>query len=762
MPKIPQGNFNTRSAPVGRQQVTAPKVSGIDRALDAGANLIGAAAKLADQKERTEAFAAATEVQRIHKEKKVQYETALSTVNGKGEYSYVDPAMDLNDPTNLDPKTKQPKRTTGKIFDLYKELKTGYDQGVEFTSSLTRGDIAKDLIDQNVGDDLLRLSTKQSKAIVRQQVSETTNTIKTSIDSAIDIFSSKDLFSSAPVKDVGLKVSSVVNNVKRNLATASPVIGAEGARKQGQYLDAKLETGAYDVLKQGVNANSVAYADEMVKNITDPVKRSVASRKVESVKKRAAEYSGKDLVRKATRAQNTVNESTHMTPEDEQVYLEAAKSLTTAYVDPNYSSVTREDLDERAEDLVATVQAKKLLQESLGDPDLYKKLGFSGNSSREPAEALTKGVSESITSSQLADFLKTSPDFIGNVSAKTIQKAKGMYGNLKKNTGSMVQAQNPELSGEELFDRTTDVANAQGFGDVPLVNDKQGAHFRKDFKETLATNPQEAWKHFAGLVQNGGETYKRAQIIDLVGKDKSLEYLVAASDLSEPDSFKAVENDANFAANMDILKAKKISTSKINQAYQANPVARLDSLTSTSHTRGMKQLVINEAVAIAAKTGDIKKAMETARENLAETHTLRTSPDGRSSILAVKRKGSPDYSEHKEVIDRGMQEAVMLPNLNKAQKTAILQQYVRKIGDTVKKGTSEYAIDQELKHSLSLRPSSRWGNKTEVVYQGVTITLKDDEIIYDTDELMEFGKQKKIRTTKENLRVSNLMDNRKL
>lgn len=292
MPRIPEGKFNsTPSVRVGAQKVTMPQQTGLDRALKAGQQITNAMAKLQDQRERTDAMNAATDSKRAYEEKKSKILTAMEASDENGNFEYIDP---MSDPDN-------PVKISGNLQEELNNLHKDFNKSQLELSNLERGDIAMDLNQQYVGDDMNRLRINAGKALFRKKK-------KKLKDSSIQVieFGMTNLMgmSADGTSPEVMKMSAIneVNKIDRHIANAGASLGADEIKDLKKKRDKMFTQTAERILNNKMDANTVALADQLIGNIHDPLEKTYRVQRLEKIKKEAAKKHDQLFLAKAKTA----------------------------------------------------------------------------------------------------------------------------------------------------------------------------------------------------------------------------------------------------------------------------------------------------------------------------------------------------------------------------------------------------------------------------------------------------------------------------
>lgn len=366
MPRIPQAAFDTN--PTGRVEAarvnTAP--TGEDRLANAAINLTGAVAQLQDQQERTDAFSAANQIKNSYLQQKMHYAQALESVKGDGSYSYTDPTDD-------NPDVAKRRVISGKnINDEYKKLHATYEQGMQTADSLNRGDIAKELIGQYVGDDLYQLKLNTNKQIFKKKQKETTDSViqnsELMFNNLLNNFTSE---TPDPVM-TDAKVTQAVVALKREAQQSKPILGDANYKKVQTYHDNLYKQYANEIIKTGVNESTMAAADKLLGNISSPVQREIAKSGLERTKKIHSTVTIQANQNRMATIIGEINKAPVLDGLKLQEAIQVATVLKNSYVDPRYTSITKEQIDAQYTDAVSQLIAKRVSQESIMDSTLRK------------------------------------------------------------------------------------------------------------------------------------------------------------------------------------------------------------------------------------------------------------------------------------------------------------------------------------------------------------------------------------------------------
>lgn len=753
MPRIPQGRFNTTPGQrVGRAD--ARPVQDASQNLAKGATALTTAfAKIQDQTERTEAHNRANDVKQRYQMAKVEYEFALDNMDADGNFSFQDPMDDNPDP--------QKRRVIeGNIREKYQDLIGVFQEGQEEIEGIQRSDIGSELLQQYVGDDLVRTQIKTSSHLQRIRMRKTTEDTMQNVEGKV--LSLGDLVSSGTTdpSTVQDNVVHVENSIQRELASVRPIVGEDNYKKLLKLKDRAYSRAARDLVGNSMNASSVEAAKNLVANVEDPIQKKLAQRGLERTLKKAATHKPIAFGKKAEDAVSALQSADYMDDTSYQQAITMASDVRNVYLDPQYSTVTEDQMIDKASSVAGAAVAKKYFQENMTES-----LEFLDNVSladgRIPASAegaqlaeLEKEIMDELESSGLAEQMRADDSTKQLMVTKTIESLRREKSTLKDRLPAMVQAAHPNMGDAERFVEIQKIAEAQGLGDTySFAAPKEAKRFRRDFKEIAGKSPEDAMVMFsqhmsqAGTVMEGEQAFRRKLAQDLVGKDDSLAYLIPAAEVN-PDMMEMVfEDAANFENNIQETDVTKAQILKSIDDEMPDAIARMS---GTNMYKGVRQMVLNRTAALVrggpgqdslSKDEALSKAWETVGDSYASFKH-----DEYGEVFALNRPDSNfDYSERQQEISAGMRRAVSLNAINvggqmksltKKDKVNILNTFGGSVGQGVSADDNDETIDALLRNLVRVRPDPRNANMVNLTIDGNTIALPSgSEYIEERTEL---------------------------
>lgn len=735
MPRIPQGSFNARpSSRVGTPTVTTATGGGVEAAAEAAKNLTKAMATLQDQTERTEAYNKANSIHREYEQKKVQYETALKSVRPDGSFSYIDPLDD-------NPEMDKRRKVEGNINEAYQGLKRFYEKGQSEIGELTRSDIGNELLQQYVGDDLIKTRLRTNKEMIRQRGNEATKHFMKNQGLILNNILN-DVSEGATSEVINLQIKKAKNFAMREIAQLQSMKSPEDIEKMKSLVDRQFAAAAGEIIKSKATQQSMDAADAMLGVISDPVTRDSAKRALERKKEAVVLSQNFTTMREAKSAMIQIRNMSHMDEATYQSVTQLATNVKNMYLNPKYSSMDREQVELAGADLMSLAVAKRTIQQNY-DTNLEflaeRDIATDGPLTPEQASILHE-VEKEVTASGLAKLMGASPEYKKAMDSMVRNKMADMFSDFRRNVPEVVAAENPHLQGEALFDKIQKVNEAQGFGDTPLAPKKSISKFQKDFESNLATNPKNASMHFMGTVMQGGTEYSRALAIDLVNTKDNLAFLVAAADVP-PHEADRIIHDASKAKINKIDKG--ITTGNLKKAWKNLSKGDFAAFSKSRLYQGYVQAIWNRAAAEAEDVDDIPDEMEKAAKSFKDQYTIQHSGSGDSAVIAINGYDGVNYStsEAKRNLSKGMTESIRLEEFSAAQRKYIIKNYI--------KSPKWNEFDDEgqkwiLERSLTLKPSDRWKNKVEVWYgnKPVTYNEKGEVLEFTTKQIHDSGKRR--------------------
>lgn len=748
MPRIPQGQFrDTSNNEVPRGQARIPD-SGVGAVLQASTGLMGAMAQLQDQTERTEAFTYANNVKQKFLGKKAVYEEALKTTNGQGVANYFDP-------TDQNPDISKRRRITRPLGELYKEMVDEYEEDKK-GNTLTRGDIASEIMQNQVGDQLINMQMDANKHINRVRETEVRSQIN---DDMVLGFENTVTMATQPDASPTLVAASIAklkNSATRQLAMSGDVLGVKGVEEVNKLYDRSAGAAARQIISSGVSATTVSAADAFVKSIRDPKQRLAAAVSLENVKKSTSTITNRTLANKAVDMGRAVNASTILDDSSYQQVAQHAGSLFNAFIDPKYSSVKREEMDKAGVDLVSTALAKRLMQDNL-----YNALDFlddgeiegrspSGDASKKTSrQEFEDRIATEIEASGLKGMMRGDEGLAASVRDMAMQKVRQNRTGLQDNLFSMIKSQNPDMKGRELMEKFKLAAETHRLGDPKLMGSREAKVFQQQMIEQVTVDPMGAMnlmnQHLmdAGDSYEGEDSYRLRMAGDMVGKNPKLAFVLPASIMDVPDQYQMMEDASRYTTR---LKEAGASSGELHSAFASTQIRtgllELEGSNPIMY-EGIKQAVLHEAARSIRSKSDVKSAVQDVAKKYQEKFQVIKVAEG-SHIMAFSRGGGTNYntSEAKTNLKKGAEFSRTMPQLNRAQKIELIDSYVggrglTKIGTNVT--TPDEHIDFLLKAAVKLRPDGKYPNEQEYTINGVPIAIKGKIQKVSSEDIMNYG-----------------------
>lgn len=759
MPRIPQGRFNkTPSTRVGAQKVTMPQQSGLDRAMKAAQNVTNAMAKLQDQRERTEAYNAANDIKRGYEEQKQRYLVSLENANADGSFEYADPFSE--DPT-------KPEIIKGNVNAELKKLNDYYTKSQEGIQNLTRFDIASDLTERYVADDLVGLKLKTGKHIVRQGQKLQTENLLLNIETGFSKVLDLSTDSSNP-ELMNAKVTATLNQIDREIATVSQSIGSENSKKAKEFKERLLGKTASDLLDRGFTMYNVNAAQKLVDEIEDPLAKSNANFKLKSLRRTKSLETQQMVTEESQTMRNKIMSSDYVKPKDLLKAKEASKNLKMAYVDPEYSTITDQQKIEASLPLDSAILTKHIMQEQIDQTDdlktiaelveLEQKIEDSKAQGRAPTAEDTQALTDydakitefldrSVASSGIKDMTENA-DYklkLYDLAKKDLRK---MYFGLKQSLPSIMANKYPSKDKKELYRMIDRQYQELKLGEVRVVPEESANAFRSAMKTAIRkTGTADAENLFYQMLDGAGQKYSRSVAIDATKGDEKLDYVVAAADYSAAGNTFIAESIIEDAKTVEAADYIPEATSK-NLEESFNNYVDEDFAAYLPENKamvGLKTAIFNKAKAFMVKerSDDHKKAMKEAVKFFKDSYVIRKSREGKDVISGINVKGGYDYTEsvNKKYIDLGANKAVrMLPGLSLEQKKQIALDWLG-LDEKVVAVATDRSLAEEFNNRLAIEPDARRMNVHVITYDGKPISGRDGKIIeYSMDNFVEFGK----------------------
>lgn len=770
MPRIPQGEFDTNPS----TRVGAPNSSlGPDNLAIVGkavTNFTGAMAQLQDQSERAEAYQRANEVKQNYLKKKAVYDSAIETVNGRGEVSYFDP-MDSN------PDVSKRKRITRPAQEMYAEMVGEYEEQKKELAKLPRSDIASDLARQYVGDDLIQTQMKTNKLINRKREKETSEAVTENMELNLSVFREAASDPNATEESIGLALSHMNNKIARDVGAAAAILGTENTAQIQKLADRAYSSVAAQIISSGVTNSTVKAADGLVARIKDHGQRSLAISRLENIKKTTAEVKSVTILSHAQGLDQRVASSATLSDQDYVGVVNTVKQTMGIYTDPKYNTVVNDELkNKQATSLLSSALASRqsldmldmdmtfLANPSQLDPSDPNFRAPSGTSTGEgPKMRMLKDqIKKEIESSGLDGVVGKNPLMVDDIVNQTVQKMTLRRSSMKENLADMVRAKYPDAQGLEFINRINQASNANALGEVSYVGKKEISAFKEQFSTLMAKDSGQALSFFeqtlaaAGPAHEGKNSYRRALAMDYAGKDPSLAYLIPMADADDATKFNMVKEAALFKKVIDETDATAATFNESFESVKHN-IPALNSLMKNhpSMYDGLKQAIVHKAAAkLANKQGagknDVPNLMKEAISEMGSMYTSVASPDGRSSVLALNRSQNYNSTENFNAIARGLKKAAT-QKFSRAEKIRIIQE--RYPQGEVSEHTPDYNLDFILERQVKIEPDARFPNVHVLKFGDGLLTNANSEVhSIEINELLAIGKadlekEKKNRNT---------------
>lgn len=759
MPRIPQGEFDQNpSTRVGVNQApTLP--SGLDHLTKGLSAIAGAAAELQDQSERTDAYSYANKVKQDYLQKKINYVSALDSADGNGMADYIDP-------TDTNPDISKRKRIQRPVQEMYMDMVKSYEDQKKQASSLQRGDIAHDLMRQYVGDDLMQLQMQTNKHINRVREKEVQTNLNDNLELHLSTFAELATDPTASPEQISLGLSHMHNKLQREIGTVSNILGTAQTKDVHKLLDRAYSQYANQIISTGVTGSTVMAAEGMINKIKDPSQKTLASIRLQNIRKATGEVKTITTLNTAKDMTQTLVNTPVLNNQDYAKVVIAAKNTLNAYIDPKYSTVTDQDKNSAAAELFSTALAKRTLQENaetslafLNAPSLdvdeaipvglRAPSGDSASVHGPKTKALLDNIEKEMEASGISGMINN-PELTKSVRDMTLQKMKALHGTMKDDVADIVSGKYPALAGREKYEKIHQVANAQLFGDPSLVGKKERTEFQSMYKSEMAKDPMAALGLLnqklsqAGDAYEGEGSYKRAMAIDLADKDQSLAYLIPMADADPVTQYKMVQDASQYKRMIDETDVNQ-SHMQENFEVHKNKVPALAQLmrTNPSMYDGIKQAIFNSASTRIKSKSDVDSAMQAAISEMSGLYSSKSV--GGSSFFAVNRPAKNFNKENPTVIERGITKATALPQLTPADKLAILEKYNPKVLPRRKDGSvvapPSDKVDWYLQRLVTIEPDGRYPNMHNVKINGASLSIKGKLLKISADDILKYGQE---------------------
>jgi hypothetical protein len=763
MPRIPESQFNTAaSTRVGEANIQQDTGGGLSNLTKAVSGLTGVFAQLQDQSERTEAYNKANNVKQEYQKQKALYENALQNVDPDGNFSAVDPFDNNPDPTKR-------KTYSGHISEEFGKLKEIYDRGKNESSGITRSDIAGELLDQYVGEDLMNVNLKTNRHInkVREGAvkQKTVDNINLEMGKIFDALSVGN-YSPDTVRAMVAKADS---NITKNIALMSPVLGYEGVTNTTKLKDQSYANSANQIIQMNMNNSTVAAAEMMINKISDPSRKNLAKMQLERTKKTTATVKAMTALNNSKSVEQNLADTPVVSPDEAIKVGNTLQSLNNVYIDPKYSSITREQVDTRVDSLATSFLTKTMFQvyseESLDFLSFSDRVPAATGEPMEESAQIAKAQMDRLreTVSQKLDDTgfgtKLTPERKTALIDMTVEKMKLGMADFGRKLPDIIRNNNPNIQGRELFEKIA-LAGYEHSVRVPFVSEKQAAGFKKGFQTAMAKDSTEALMMFestmaqAGDLASGEDSYRRALAIDLAGKDPKMSFIIPMAEATPLMKERMIETARNYS---NILKEnKELSETKLQQAFGNvagdNFLSGLRAAQDTSLYQGIKQTALHLAADIAFRENTTPdNAMKKALDELKTQYASAQTTDGRASIVAVNTPVF-NFSDKQKELQRGLNKAITMPMLSREEKLDLLRR-----NPTTASALSDKISDDNLnfllKATIKIKPDPRFPNMHTFHFgdTALPITRKNREVIkLSAEDVVSYGtiskETKKIET----------------
>jgi hypothetical protein len=750
MPRIPQSEFDTNpSTRVGAPsaRLAPDALNNVGKELG---NLAKAAALLQDQSERTEAYDYANRVKQDYLHKKASYAAALETVNGSGVADYFDP-------TDSNPDISKRRRIQRPIHEMYQEMVGSYEESKKGLNNVTRSDIAGDLMRGYVGDDLIQLQLNTNKHINQVREKETKARYNENMELNVLNFAETAMAPDATPEAIMLGMQQMKNKMARERGYIGNVLGGEEAANLQKLEDRTYAQFAASIFSSGVNNNTIAASEGLVKMIRDPSTRGLAMTRIENAKKAAAEVKAITALNSTIDTEQTLVAAPALTIENKVKAVAIAKNLANAYIDPKYTpGLTDEMRNEKVVSLLSTTFAKDILQNNLEDPEFVDAVDSLASGSRAPSgdiitdakrAKLDQQIAQELEASGVGSIMGNKEGIIAAVRTRTLDKMRSLRSTMQDHVADIVEAKYPNLQGREKVEKIHQIAAAQGFGDPVLVSKKQQGQFKAAFQTEMAKDPVSALNVLNQELFKAGEAYE--------GEGSYMAFVIPLADAEYTQQIDMIRDAAAYKQvieNTDVTQ----NDFKTNFGLYEGRIPALQSLlkSNPSVDAGVKQAIINRAAAKVGSSGKsaINGAMEEAIEDM---KGLYTSIDhGRSTLLGVNRTSKNYGKVSKMAIEKGTDKVLSLPNLSYQEKEDLFRrQFPQLIG---KKENGEWnptppedKLNWWLQRELKVEPDGRFpGVHVVKTNNGAIVHMKGRVVKYSMDDIVKYGEEEREKTLK--------------
>lgn len=683
MPRIPEGQFNTTpSTRVGAQRIQTPQATGLDRAVKVASGLTQAMAKLQDQTERTDAFNAANDARKEYETKRSHILTAMEAMDDKGNFRYEDPLSDPNNPTVIEGNIREELDKVNKDFSA-SQLKLG---------DLERSDIAMDLHQQYVGDDLNKLRIKAGKQMYREKKKKLT---QGTLD-VIDLSMTNSLEAATSDMSPELVVATVTENINRldrTLASNTRSFDKEDVDRIKKHRDQMIEQTASSILTHKFDANSSKVVDQLLNRISDPFEKKQAQIQMEAKKKQAQERSDSLIASGVMTDMQKLEAKEYHDPKELAKFKAKIDKYDNAFYDPKYSSIDPKDRAELINGLKGKFFSTYVMQN--GTDDSVDNLSSLEQAAAKTLEIINEGRSPNSVemeeikakTDQFNTFLERQWKRAGikGVSKEDklqmFQLAKNNvvdnYSSLNRKTVETHVAKYPNQPKSERYASIEAKNAAMATGEPLYATEKENKSFKKEFTQYLKdVDPDKAFSEFAMEMEEAGYKYSRAVAQDLVKGNPKLEPYVAIADMfavgNEAAAAEFIEDMHVVATNEKVFginedgKAKAISETNLEAAF--NGLSAGTSLTGlraqgSSIESSQKRLVMNRAKRLLLENNGmpVQKAMKKAMDDIGEVFYSVSDPNI-GDIGITKPSNTKDFKEYAAKVKTGA--ALKLKNIN--------------------------------------------------------------------------------------------------
>lgn len=787
MPRIPEGSFNkTPSVRVGAQRFSPPQKTGMDNLIEQTANVTNVLAKLQDQRERSEAYNAANDVQRGYQQKKARSAVNLENSNANGQYDYTDPLEKDEDGNSI--------RYFGNVKDDFKQLEKYYVDSQSKLKDLERSDIAMDLAQNYVADDLNVFKVRAGKVMAQKQQAQQTQNLFQNIDNSMVKVLDLTAANSSPAV-IEANLTSTLNQIDREIATVGVTIGDANVEKAKEYKDRLLNKTAGDILQAGYSSQNIAVADRLVSKIQDPLSRKQAERRMVGVKKRQAAKADMTLLQDSGKVAKGLMTKAYADAQTMIKAKETSEKLKNAYYDPQYSQLSGDQRRALTLQLDSAIVSKHLIQENLDDEnvkfidDLFlaeQEVLSAQLENRSPSaesvknlntaqQRLDEFIDEGIQTTGLRE-LAGSEDYREQLRTSVKRDLTKLYDNLGRTLPELAWNKYPNMTKEQAYREIETMGNSYKVKDLQYVPDESIKQFRSRMKEDLKKDPNMALSTFLQQMEGAGEEYARAVAMDLTKGDKKLETILPASELlasGRPDLAKQIIDDTYIVGTTEKIidgAGDTVSNTKLEKAF--SKVGNDEMFLGVQRNMtisGLKSAIFNRAkvLMVEGRETDVDDAMEAATNQFKEVYSIKQTRDGRGLVIATATLGGLTREQlDSSEMERGLQLSVMEPSSyfekdmimakdEKGKPKKRLERSVIPIDERrdilarygivspqAAEGLQEEELKLYFKENFALQPDSRKLNNHILTFKGEPVTLKSGRVIdFTTEQIYNAGVQ---------------------